>query len=137
MGEVGGAFEKRLLVHWFPNRTDLNLMPFHRFHEQLAAFAGVRSSQREAGQPAGCQVASGFWHPSEAGNIGQCLAVPLENRSALLHPLLQHAQLASSNTGQHIAHAVVEAHIPVFVVTRRLPGLSGQLAGAGDEGRIV
>ena len=71
------------------------------------------------------------------GRSAQGALVVREVAPPRLNAVAEHLQLAASNSGQHVAHAVVVADFGVLVVGGRLAGLRGQLAGVGNEVPVV
>ena len=88
-------------------------------------------------EPVGGLALGRVGHEPDPGALGQRVPVPLLDRPPAGDLARQSLQLPPPDRGEEIAHPVVEAHLPVLVVRRRVARLRREVTGPFDEHGIV
>src|ERR1017187_298550 len=125
-----------LQVHRFPDGAGLDVGGGEDAYEFIARAAQLGFFDEEATEPVGVHAVRGLWHERDAGEVSKCIPIAEGDGAPLPDTEVQNFELATADTSQHVAHAVVVTEFGVFVSKAGITGLLGPEAGLFDPGGV-
>src|SRR4051794_6387389 len=83
-------------------------------------FIGIDENAR---QPTRASIPRRLGHELDPRKVGECPLVEVTICASGVHALFQHEQLATSDSGENIAHPVIESDLRMLVMRCRIPRL--------------